>query len=99
MHCQADIGECILHFGAIVEAESTHQLVAHAPSAEYLFDSARLEIDAVLDCARLVRIVIQNTLELTSDKFRFALRSARVQVLQIRSLTLLLASGPSHSPA
>ena len=42
MHCQADVSERILHFGAIVEAEPTHKFVAQAAPAENLFEGSGL---------------------------------------------------------
>src|SRR5260370_4525792 len=91
MHRQAHIGERILHFRAIVEAESTHEFVAQASPAENLLESARLKISAIFDRARLIRIVVENALELTSDKFRFGLRIPRFEILQIQSRALLRA--------
>src|SRR5260370_8547087 len=91
MHRQAHIGERILHFRAIVEAESTHEFVAQASPAENLLESARLKISAIFDRARLIRIVVENALELTSDKFRFGLGIPRLAILQIHSLAFLPA--------
>src|SRR6267378_3044449 len=91
MHCQANIGKRVLHFGAIVETEPTHKFVAQAAPAENLFESARLEISAIFDRARLVRIVVENALELAGDKFRFGLRIPRLEILQIRSWAFLRA--------
>ncbi len=89
MHCQAHIGERILHFRAIVEAESTHEFVTQASPAENLLESARLKISAILDRARLIRIVVENALQLTSDKFRFGLGISRLEIFQIQSRALL----------
>jgi ribosomal protein S8E len=54
MHGQTYVGKGVLHFGAIVETEPTHQFVAQPAAAENLFEGARLKIGAVFDGARLV---------------------------------------------
>ncbi len=74
MHCQTYVGQRILHFGAIVEAEAAYKIVAQAAAPENLFECAGLEISAVLYRAGQVRIVVENALELTGDEFRFGLR-------------------------
>src|SRR2546430_11300582 len=91
MHCQADVGERILHFRTIVEAEPSHESVTHAAATENLFESARLKISAIFHRTRLVRIVVENALELASHKFCLSLRIPRLQILQIRSRAFLRA--------
>src|SRR6266700_5225803 len=91
MHCQAHVGERILHFRTIVEAETAHESVTHAAATENLFESARLKISAIFHGTRLVRIVVENAVELTCHKFCFCLRIPRLQILQIRSRAFLRA--------
>src|SRR5213083_1437472 len=67
MHGQTHVGEHVLHFGAIVEAESTDEFVTQAAPAKNFFEGARLEISAVFDGTRLVRIVIENAVEFAGE--------------------------------
>src|SRR5438876_6694311 len=91
MHGQTHVGEHVLHFGAIVEAESTDEFVTQAAPAKNFFEGARLEISAVFDGTRLVRIVIENAVEFAGDKFRFGLGVPRFEIFQVSPGTLLRA--------
>ena len=44
MHCQTHVGERILHFRTIVEAETAHESITHAAAAENLKRVVRLPV-------------------------------------------------------
>ena len=83
MHGEANIGESVFHFSAIVKAETTDEFVANAAAAEDFFEGTGLEVGAVFDGAGLVRIVIENFLEFSGDKFSFGLCVTGFEVAKI----------------
>src|SRR6267154_805598 len=87
MHGEANVGEGVLHFSAIVKAETTDEFVANAAAAKGFFEGTGLEVGAVFDGASLVGIVVENFLEFSGDKFGFGLCVAGFEVTEI------LASG------
>src|SRR6266478_3315672 len=87
MHGEANIGESVFHFSAIVKAETTDEFVANAAAAEDFFEGTGLEVGAVFDGASLVGVVVENFLEFSGNKFGFGLRITRFGVAKV------LASG------
>src|SRR6266566_6335182 len=83
MHGEADIGERVLHFGALVKAETADQFVANATPAKSFFKSAGLKIGAVFHGAGLIGIVFQKSLQFAGDKFGFGLSVASFKVAKI----------------
>ena len=91
MHCETNIGEGILHFRTFVETEAPDEFVANAAAAESFFKGARLKVSAVLDCAGLPRVVVEQFLQFAGDEFSFTLRIARFKIAKVRSRRLLSA--------
>ncbi len=83
MHRQADVGEGVFDFGAIVKAEAADQFVAEAAAAEDFFERTGLKVGAVFDGASLVGIVVENFLEFAGDEFGLGLGIASFEIAKI----------------
>ena len=85
MHGETNIGERVLHFRAFVETEAADEFVANAATAESFFKGTRLKVSAVLDCAGLRRVVLEQFLQFSCNEFSFALCIARFKIAKVRS--------------
>ncbi len=85
MEREANVGERVFDFGAIVEAEAADEFVANATAAEDFFESAGLEVGAVFDGAGLGGIVVEDFGEFTGDEFGFGEGVAAFEIFQIEA--------------
>src|SRR5256885_13802542 len=83
MHGEANVGEGVFDFSAIVKAETTDEFVANAAAAKDFLEGTGLEVGAVFDGASLVGVVVENFLEFSGDKFSFGLCVAGFEVAKV----------------
>src|SRR6266478_3486478 len=91
MHGQPNIGQRVLHFRAVVETKTSHELVAEPTAAKYLFKRSRLKIRAVFHRASLRGAFTENALEFAGDKFRLRVRVSALEIFQGRSGAIVRA--------
>ncbi len=90
------IGQRILHFGALIETESAHHHIFAAVAPQRFFDLPRLEIGAIQHRRAIVRVGRQQLLDGIGDKQRLLLAIERFETA--RSFRPLPESVHSHLP-